>query len=106
MVIALSVLSCTVLTWWLWTPDKDRSLLETRYLVAPTDMLQLGQRRLHVRVTGPNDAPAVILIHGFGASLQTWDAWAAGLSRTYRVIRFDLPGSGLKPQNVRDTRMP
>jgi pimeloyl-ACP methyl ester carboxylesterase len=95
MVIALSVLASTVLAWWLWTPDENRSLLETRYLVAPTDMMQLGEWRLHVRVTGPTEAPAVILIHGFGASLQTWDAWAAGLSRTYRVLRFDLPGSGL-----------
>jgi pimeloyl-ACP methyl ester carboxylesterase len=37
----------------------------------------------------------VILLHGFGASLQTWDGWAAALSRTHRVIRFDLPGFGL-----------
>jgi pimeloyl-ACP methyl ester carboxylesterase len=95
MVIALPVLACTVLAWWLWTPDEDRRLLETRYLAAPTDMIQLGDWRLHVRATGSNDAPAVILIHGFGASLQTWDAWVAGLSRTHRVICFDLPGSGL-----------
>ncbi|MBC7973833.1 MAG: alpha/beta hydrolase, partial [Myxococcales bacterium] len=35
------------------------------------------------------------LLHGFGASLDTWDAWAAALDRTHRVVRFDLPGSGL-----------
>jgi pimeloyl-ACP methyl ester carboxylesterase len=95
MVITLSVLACAVLTWWLWTPDEDRSLLETQYLVASTDMIQLDDWRLHVRASGPTDAPAVILIHGFGASLQTWDAWAEGLSHTHRVIRLDLPGSGL-----------
>jgi pimeloyl-ACP methyl ester carboxylesterase len=27
--------------------------------------------------------------------LQTWNAWAAALSVDHRVIRFDLPGSGL-----------
>jgi pimeloyl-ACP methyl ester carboxylesterase len=37
----------------------------------------------------------VILIHGFGSSLHTWEAWARALSSDYRVIRFDLPGSGL-----------
>jgi len=101
MVLALSVLACAVLAWWLWTPDEDRRLLETRYLVAPTDMMPLGDWRLHVRATGPHDAPAIILIHGFGASLQTWDAWATGLSRTHRVIRFDSPGSGLSQSRRR-----
>jgi pimeloyl-ACP methyl ester carboxylesterase len=37
----------------------------------------------------------VILIHGFGASLETWEPWARALSTQYRVIRFDLPGFGL-----------
>ncbi len=57
--------------------------------------MQVAGWRVHVRDRGPRQAPAVILIHGFGASLQTWDAWADTLARTHRVIRFDLPGSGL-----------
>ena len=80
---------------WLWTPDKPRSALEARYLAAPGDMLQVGPWRLHVRDSGPRDAPAVLMLHGFGASLHTWDAWAQALSGTHRVIRLDLPGSGL-----------
>ena len=44
---------------------------------------------------GPRDAPAVILLHGFGASLETWDALSDALAHDHRVIRFDLPGSGL-----------
>jgi pimeloyl-ACP methyl ester carboxylesterase len=35
------------------------------------------------------------LLHGFGSSLQTWDAWSAVLARDYRVIRFDIAGFGL-----------
>jgi len=38
---------------------------------------------------------SVVLLHGFGASLDTWEAWAQALSARYRVVRFDLPGSGL-----------
>lgn len=45
----------------------------------------------------PTDPPAVLMLHGFGASLQTWDAWAEGLATTHRVVRIDLPGSGLSP---------
>ena len=89
------MLAVALLALWLWTPDKNRSLLESRYLAAPGDMVQLGAWRLHVRDTGPRGAPAVILIHGFGASLHTWEPWAQGLSASHRVIRFDLPGSGL-----------
>jgi len=95
MPLAACVLACLLLAWWLWTPDEDRSLLESKYLLAPSDMMQVGGWRLHVRDSGPRDAPALILIHGFGASLQSWDAWAEGLGRKHRMIRFDLPGSGL-----------
>ena len=80
---------------WLWTPDRPRADLESRYLAQPGDLRDLAGVRLHVRDTGPRDAPAVILIHGFGSSLHTWEDWARTLSAGYRVIRFDLPGSGL-----------
>jgi pimeloyl-ACP methyl ester carboxylesterase len=47
----------------------------------------------------------VVLLHGFGASLQTWDVWAEGLAATHRVVRIDLPGSGLSPPDpVHDYR--
>jgi pimeloyl-ACP methyl ester carboxylesterase len=95
VVLASSLLAGAVLAFCLWTPDISRSLLEARYLAAPGDRVPVREWRLHLRDSGPRDAPALILIHGFGASLQTWDAWAAALSHTHRVIRFDLPGSGL-----------
>ena len=79
----------------LWTPDKSRAELEAKYLVAPTDYVTVDGMRLHVRDSGPKDAPALIFLHGFASSLQTWDAWAKLLAPDYRVIRFDLPGSGL-----------
>jgi pimeloyl-ACP methyl ester carboxylesterase len=93
--LALTVFAA--LSWVLWTPDLPRADLETRYLEAPADLRTVGAWRLHVRDSGPRQAPAVVLLHGFGASLQTWDAWAQALSQTHRVIRLDLPGSGLSP---------
>ena len=80
---------------WLWTPDRDRASLESRWLAAPTDLVVLAGTRLHVRDEGPRDAPAVLLLHGFGASLHTWDAWAERLRADRRVLRIDLPGHGL-----------
>ena len=81
--------------WWLWTPDKDRAALEANYLNAPGDMVDVAGTRLHVRDSGPKAAPAVIFLHGFGASLHTWEPWAQTLGKDLRVIRIDLPGSGL-----------
>jgi pimeloyl-ACP methyl ester carboxylesterase len=87
----------TLLSLWLWTPDVPRASLEARYLDSPADLRSVGPWQLHVRQSGPPDAPAVVLLHGFGSSLQTWDVWAKGLATTHRVVRIDLPGSGLSP---------
>ncbi len=81
--------------WLLWTPDLDRADLERRYLAAQSDLVEVQGMRLHVRDSGPREAPAVLMLHGFGGSLQTWDTWAPALSGSLRVIRLDLPGSGL-----------
>ena len=81
--------------WWLYTPDEPRATLEAEYARPPSTFLDVAGLRLHVRDTGPRTAPAVIALHGFGASLQTWDDWAHDLERDHRVIRYDLPGFGL-----------
>lgn len=80
---------------WLYTPDKPRAELEATYLRQASDMLTVSDARLHVRDDGPKAAPAVILLHGFGSSLHTFEPWAEALKDQYRVIRIDLPGSGL-----------
>lgn len=82
---------------WLWTPDKSRADLEALYLADPADLVRVSGTTLHVRDTGPRGAPAVILLHGFGASLHTWEPWAADLDEDFRVVRLDLPGAGLSP---------
>jgi pimeloyl-ACP methyl ester carboxylesterase len=81
--------------WWLYTPDLPRAALEAKYGVLPSDYLDVAGLRVHLQDRGPRTAPAVILLHGFGSSLQTWDAWAAALAANHRVIAFDLPGFGL-----------
>lgn len=93
-VLALVVVLLALL-YWLWTPDRDRATLEARYLRQPGDMQDIGPWRLHLRDSGPKDAPALILLHGFGASLHTWEPWAQALAGRHRVIRIDMPGNGL-----------
>ncbi len=81
--------------WWLWTPDLPRPALESRYAAPPSRFVTLDGVRFHLRDTGPREAPAILLLHGFGSSLHTWEDWARLLDREFRVIRLDLPGFGL-----------
>lgn len=80
---------------WLWTPDIDRPTLEARYARGPADFTEVAGMRLHLRDDGPKSAPALVLLHGFGGSLHSWEPWAQALSADYRVIRYDQPGAGL-----------
>lgn len=50
----------------------------------------------------PEDRPAVVLIHGVGANLQSWDALVPRFAERFRVIRMDLAGHGESPP-IRDS---
>lgn len=49
---------------------------------------------LDVRVSGPDGAPVVVLVHGFGCGQSMWRQVAPMLAESFRVVSFDLPGSG------------
>ena len=86
---------------WYWTPDIPVEQLKARWAPPPSQFIVVDGLPVHVRDEGPrNDPLPVVLIHGTSASLHTWDGWAAELSKTRRVIRFDLPGFGLTGPNA------
>jgi len=78
-----------------WTPDLDRAELEKRYAASSPQNIDIDGLKVHYKETGPLGAPALLLLHGFGSSLQAWDDWSVKLEQKYRVIRLDLPGFGL-----------
>ena len=49
---------------------------------------------MQVREDGPATAPAIVLLHGFDASLRWWQPSVPALARSHRVIRIDLLGHG------------
>jgi pimeloyl-ACP methyl ester carboxylesterase len=95
VVAILVLIGLALAAGWLYAPDASRQKLEETYAKPPSTFLNIAGLRLHLRDTGPRDAPALIFLHGFGSSLHTWEPWAQALSPTWRVIRFDLPGFGL-----------
>ncbi|MEC3979570.1 SDR family oxidoreductase [Amycolatopsis sp. H20-H5] len=50
--------------------------------------------RLSVRVTGRQDAPTVVLVHGYPDNGSMWDGVAAELEDRYRVVVYDVRGAG------------
>jgi pimeloyl-ACP methyl ester carboxylesterase len=54
----------------------------------------VGNERLWVEESGPKEAPAVLLIHGYGASGQSWRKIRPTLAQRYRVVVVDMPGFG------------
>lgn len=77
-------------------PDVPFETLEAAYARAESQFIALGEGEfVHYTDTGPRDAPVVLLLHGFSASLATWDSWRAELEKRWRVITVDLPGHGL-----------
>lgn len=50
---------------------------------------------LQIRYRDEGRGPALVLLHGVCAFLETWDGWARELKKHFRVIRLDVPGFGL-----------
>jgi 3-oxoadipate enol-lactonase len=57
-------------------------------------LVRVGFGQLHVELDGPQDAPAVTLLHSLATSGALWAAEAAALSQHYRVLRIDARGHG------------
>ena len=78
------------------SPDTDPRAMRAKYGAPPSQFVDLGGGlRVHLRDTGPRNAPVLLLVHGSNASLHTWEPWAQRLQTRYRLIRMDLPGHGL-----------
>jgi pimeloyl-ACP methyl ester carboxylesterase len=58
------------------------------------DLVRVDGHDVHVRQDGPEDAPTVVLVHGFSCSMHWFDRVAAELAAEHRVIRVDLLGHG------------
>jgi pimeloyl-ACP methyl ester carboxylesterase len=56
--------------------------------------------RLHAEVHGPEDAPAVVLAHGWTCSTAFWAAQIRALSADHRVIAYDQRGHGRSPASA------
>lgn len=52
---------------------------------------------LHARLSGPADAPLVLLSGSIGTDLHLWDAQVDALAGPLRLLAYDHPGHGRSP---------
>jgi pimeloyl-ACP methyl ester carboxylesterase len=50
--------------------------------------------RLHVEVFGPDDAPSIVLVHGWVEAIRLWSYQIRDLSRDFRMVAYDQRGHG------------
>ncbi len=80
----------------LWRGDITYAELDKTYASPASKFIEMGGGvEAHWRDEGnPNGRP-ILLIHGFSASLHTWEPWVRELGGEYRLVSVDLPGHGL-----------
>tara|TARA_B110000438_G_scaffold27338_1_gene26230 strand:- start:4441 stop:5364 length:924 start_codon:yes stop_codon:yes gene_type:complete len=89
------IFSCVLITLGLilYSPDIPVSDLKKSYTNQYSKFIPIDGMNVHYRDEGKGQV--IVLLHGTGASLHTWDKWADELKNKYRVIRLDLPAYGL-----------
>ena len=76
--------------------DIPLNKLKEKYTNSYSSFIDIRGTNVHYRDEGIyNDSIPIILIHGTGSSLHSYDIWTKSLKKTNRVIRMDLPAFGL-----------
>jgi pimeloyl-ACP methyl ester carboxylesterase len=58
------------------------------------EYVNAGGLRTHVAIAGPEEAPPIVLVHGWPQNWWVWRAILPGLAQRFRVIAPDLRGHG------------
>lgn len=74
--------------------DPEWAELSQRVEGRPHQVRSYDGTLLHAEVTGPEHAPAIVLVHGYSLSLDAWHHQRRDLADEFRVIAYDLRGHG------------
>jgi pimeloyl-ACP methyl ester carboxylesterase len=77
--------------------DIPADQLMSKYADENSKFLSINGMNAHYKDEGKGRV--LLLLHGTGASLHTWDGWVKHLKQDFRVIRMDLPAFGLTGPN-------
>lgn len=74
--------------------DPLKAVLDTPLEGRVQEILAPDGTPLHTEVFGPDDAPTVVLVHGWTCSLEAWTHQIQTLGNELRLVAFDLRGHG------------
>jgi pimeloyl-ACP methyl ester carboxylesterase len=81
-------------------PDKSVEELKQKYALNNSNFMDIDGMPAHYVDEGlANDTIPLVLVHGTGSNLRTWDNWVQTISVKHRIIRMDLPAYGLTGPN-------
>jgi len=88
--------------------NETQTLTDEMRSELPGDFIRLSDGVTHYELSGPADAPPVVLVHGFSVPYYVWDPTFAALAEAgFRVLRYDLFGRGFsdRPRVIYDINL-
>lgn len=97
----IGLIACVlVLIVFAWRNNLSLNYLKAKYANSDSKFIQIAGSTVHFKDVGlRNDSLPLVLIHGTGASLHTWEGWTKALINEKRIITLDLPAYGLTGPN-------
>ena len=98
LTVILSLTLLFIIAFILLFVDRDIPLneLKIKYANSSSSFIAVNGMDVHFRDEGlQTDTIPIVLIHGTGSSLHTFNEWSDRLKKSHRVIRMDLPAYGL-----------
>ena len=78
---------------WNYHADVPVAVLKAQYTYPDSKFIDIDGMPVHYRRTGAG--PSLLLLHGTGASLHTWEGWTERLQDSFELVSVDLPAFGL-----------
>jgi pimeloyl-ACP methyl ester carboxylesterase len=95
LLIVASLLTFGLAGSWLWAGRDLKPLDDAARANAPGQFAELDAGRIHYSLTGPENAPLIVMVHGYLTPGFIFDQNAAALRAAgFRVLQFDHFGRG------------
>lgn len=108
IVFGIAVIVLCLLIIFILTDQEKLTLTDPVRLTLPGQFVQLPLGVVHYELAGPENAPTVVLVHGFSVPYYIWDPTFDALTRAgFRVLRYDLYGRGFsdRPETNYDLKL-
>lgn len=95
VLVGLGILLFGLCASYVWAGRELKPLDETERARAPGQFAELPDGKIHYRLSGPEGAPLIVMVHGFSTPAFIFEQNAAALREAgFRVLQFDHFGRG------------